>query len=146
MSYIALQQLIDRYGERLLIQLTDRDNPPAGVIDAGVVDRALADTDAVIDGYLAGRYALPLGETPPLVADLAQAIAIYKLHPYAADPKIEQDYKDAIAALTRISSGVIKLPLPGLAAGSEPQSSGSAGVQVIDRERPLTPESLQGFI
>lgn len=142
MSYIALQQLIDRFGERLLIQLTDRDNPPAGVIDEAVVVRALADTDAVIDGYLAGRYALPLTETPPLVADLAQAIAIYKLHPYAADPKIEQDYKDAIAALGRISTGVIKLPI----AGIEPQSSGSAGVEAIDRERPLTPESMQGFI
>lgn len=142
MSYIALQQLIDRFGERLLIQLTDRDNPPAGVIDEAVVVRALADTDAVIDGYLAGRYALPMTETPPLVADLAQAIAIYKLHPYAADPKIEQDYKDAIAALGRISTGVIKLPI----AGIEPQSSGSAGVEAIDRERPLTPESMQGFI
>lgn len=142
MSYIALQQLVDRYGERLLIQLTDRDTPASGVIDEAVVARALTDTDAVIDGYLAGRYALPLTETPPLVADLALAIAIYKLHPYAADPKIEQDYKDAIASLTRISTGVIKLPV----AGVEPASSGSAGVEAIDRERPLTPESLQGFI
>lgn len=142
MSYIALQQLVDRYGERLLIQLTDRDTPASGVIDEAVVARALTDTDAVIDGYLAGRYALPLTETPPLVADLAQAIAIYKLHSYAADPKIEQDYKDAIAALGRISTGTIKLPV----AGVEPASSGSAGVEAIDRERPLTPESLQGFI
>lgn len=142
MSYIALQQLVDRYGERLLIQLTDRDTPASGVIDEAVVTRALTDTDAVIDGYLAGRYALPLTETPPLVADLAQAIAIYKLHPYAADPKIEQDYKDAIAALGRISTGTIKLPV----AGVEPPSSGSAGVEAIDRERPMTPENLQGFI
>ncbi|MEA3265213.1 MAG: DUF1320 domain-containing protein [Pseudomonadota bacterium] len=142
MSYIALQQLIDRFGERLLIQLTDRDNPPSGVIDEGVVARALTDTDAVIDGYLAGRYALPLAETPPLVADLAQAIAIYKLHPYAADPKIAEDYKEAIASLKRISDGVIRLPV----AGVEPESSGSSGVQTIDRERPLTPENMTGFI
>ena len=31
------------------------------------VDRAIADTDAVIDGYLAKRYALPLTPAQPLV-------------------------------------------------------------------------------
>ena len=55
MTYATLDQLTDRYTERLLRQLTDRAAPPAGAIDAEVVDRALADTDAVIDGYLAGR-------------------------------------------------------------------------------------------
>ena len=91
---------------------------------------------------LAGRYALPLEIAPPLLADLAQAIAVYKLHPYAADPKIEQDYKDALAALVRIGQGVIRLPI----AGIEPVSGGASGVVAIDRERPLTPESMAGFI
>ena len=142
MSYASLAQLNDRYGERLLIQITDRSETPSGVVDQAVVDRALADTDATIDGYLAGRYALPLAETPPLLIDLALAIAIYKLHPYEPDPKIAQDYKDAIASLQKIATGVIRLP----AAGVEPESSGAAGVETIDRERPLTPESMTGFI
>ena len=142
MSYASQEQLEDRFGERLLIQLTDRSTVPTGVIDPAVVARALADTDAVIDGYLAGRYALPLAETPPLLADLAQAIAIYKLHPFAPDAKIEQDYKDAIATLNRIATGTVRLEL----AGVEPESSGAAGVETIDRERPLTPENLKGFI
>ncbi len=142
MTYASQQQLIERFGERLLIQLTDRATVPTGVIDPAVVTRALTDTDAVIDGYLAGRYALPLETTPPLLADLAQAIAIYKLHPYAPDAKIDQDYKDAMATLARISTGTVKLPI----AGIEPVSGGSAGVEAIDRERPLTPENLGGFI
>lgn len=142
MPYITLDQLTDRYGERLLIQITDRAAPPAGTVDTAVVNRALADTDAVIDGYLAGRYALPLAEVPPLLTDLGQAIAIYKLHMFEPDPKIAQDYKDALASLDRIAKGVIRLPVTGI----EPESSGASGVVTIDREREFTPENLTGFI
>ncbi len=142
MSYTSQNQLVGRFGERLLLSLTDRATPPAGVIDGAVVAQELANTDAVIDGYLAGRYALPLGSTPPLLADLALAIAIYKLHPFEPDPKIVKDYDGAIATLGKISQGVVRLPL----AGIEPESGGAAGVETIDRERPLTPESMTGFI
>lgn len=142
MSYITLDQLTDRYGERLLVQITDRAAPPVGSVDTAVVNRALADTDAVIDGYLAGRYALPLAEVPPLLTDLGQAIAIYKLHMFEPDPKIAQDYKDALASLDRIAKGVIRLPVTGI----EPESSGASGVVTIDREREFTPENLTGFI
>lgn len=142
MSYTSLEQLVGRFGERLLLSLTDRANPPSGVIDGAVVAQELVNTDAVIDGYLAGRYALPLVTTPPLLADLALAIAIYKLHPFDPDPKITKDYDNAIAALGKIATGTVRLPL----AGIEPESGGAAGVETIDRERPLTPESLTGFI
>lgn len=142
MSYASLDQLVGRFGERLLVQLTDRATPASGVIDAAVVAQELVNTDAVIDGYLAGRYALPLASTPPLLADLALAIAIYKLHPFDPDPKIARDYDNAIAMLGKIASGTVRLPLAGL----EPESSGAAGVETIDRERPLTPESMTGFI
>lgn len=142
MPYITLDQLTDRYGERLLVQITDRAAPPAGTVDTAVVSRAVADTEAVIDGYLAGRYALPLAEVPPLLTDLAQAIAIYKLHMFEPDPKIAQDYKDALASLDRIAKGVIRLPVTGI----EPESSGASGVVTIDRDREFTPENLTGFI
>lgn len=142
MSYTTQAQLIGRFGEQMLLGLTDRATPPSGVIDGAVVAQELVNTDAVIDGYLAGRYALPLGSTPPLLADLALAIAIYKLHPYEPDKKIERDYDAAIATLGKIATGTVRLPLAGL----EPESSGAAGVETIDRERPLTPESMTGFI
>jgi len=142
MAYATLQQLTDRYGERMLINLTDRGDVATDTIDTDAVDRAIADTQAVIDGYLAGRYALPLESVPDLVADIAQAIAIYKLHVVAADPKIETDYKDAIKALEKIASGMITLEV----AGVEPAGSGSSGVQVTDRDRPMTAANLKGFI
>ena len=142
MTYVTADQMTDRYGADLLLQLADRDTPPSGLIDSSVMARALADTDAVIDSYLAGRYVLPLATTPPLLTDLAAAIAIYKLHIVSPEGKIADDYKDAVASLTRIANGVMRLPV----AGIEPAGSSAAGVEVIDRDRDMTPENLRGFI
>ncbi|MDF2232176.1 DUF1320 domain-containing protein [Albimonas sp. CAU 1670] len=142
MSYATLQQLTDRYGERMLVMLTDRGETATRQIDGDTVDRALADADALIDGYLAGRYALPLAETPPLIVDLAQRIAIWNLHTSAADEKIEADYKDARATLKDIASGAARLPV----AGVEPPSSGASGVRITDRERPMTEANMKGWI
>ena len=142
MPYTTTAELSDRYGQRMLVQLTDRASPPVGAIDQAVIDREIANAGAVIDGYLAGRYALPLAETPPLLADLAQAIAIYKLHPATPEAKIKDDYDTALRQLQAIASGMIKLAV----AGIEAAGSGSAGVEVVDRERPFTPENLVGFI
>ena len=105
MAYTDLAKLTARFGEDLLLQLADRDG--SGAVDDGVVDGAIADTDAAIDGYLAGRYKLPLATTPPLLADLAAAIAIYKLHTYEPDAKIAEDYKDAMRQLRENLKGFI---------------------------------------
>lgn len=143
MPYATLDQLTDKLGERTMIQLTDRAVPPTGAIVAAVVDRALTDTDAMIDGALAVRYRLPIeGGIPAQVTDLALAIAAYKLHSFKPDDKIQKDYDDARADLSKIASGAIRLQLAGL----EPASSGNGGVLVTDRERPLTAETLRGFI
>ena len=44
MSYCTRQNLIDRFGEPELIQLTDLDN--LGVIDDTVLNQAISDADA----------------------------------------------------------------------------------------------------
>lgn len=142
MPYTSLADLNDRYGERLLIDLTDRSETPVGAVVTATVDRALADTDAMIDGFLAGRYVLPLAEVPPLIADLAQMIAIWKLHVYEPNPKIEADYKAAVKSLEGIASGTIRLPV----AGVEPAGTGGGGAVVTDRERPMTEDTLKGYI
>jgi phage gp36-like protein len=142
MPYTSLADLTDRYGEPMLVELTDRADPPANAIDAGVVDRALADTDALIDGYLKGRYRLPLASTPPVLRDLAQPIAVYKLHRHTASDKVRDDYRDAVRTLEKIARGEVRLDV----AGVEPEASGSSGVRTNDRERPLTPDKLKGFI
>jgi phage gp36-like protein len=142
MTYATTEQLEDRFGTRLILDLTDRADPPSGEINAAVVSRALVDTDALIDGYLKGRYVLPLAETPPLVVDLALTVAIYKLHTFSPDPKIEEDYKMALRSLEAIGKGNIRLPV----AGVEPKDNGGGGARVTDRERPFSADTMKGFI
>jgi phage gp36-like protein len=142
MTYASQSDLVERYGTDMLINLTDRATPPVDAIDAGVVTRGLEDADAAIDGYLKGRYALPLSVTPPLLRDLAQAITIYKLHRDTAAEKIRNDYTDALKTLSLIASGTIRLDV----AGVEPAASGASGVRTSDRARDMTPDNMKGFI
>ena len=142
MPYASLLLLTERYGDRMVIELTDRATPKAGAVDEDVVARALADADAVVDGYISGRYKLPLAETPPLLADLAAQVAIYKLHRFNPPAHIKEDYERALAELGKISKGIVRLPVEGV----EPESSGAAGVVTTDRERPFTEENLRGWI
>lgn len=142
MPYTTLQALSDRYGDELLIDLTDRSTPRAGAVDAEVVSQAIADADAMIDGYLAGLYALPLPATPPVIGALCRAITIYNLHSYQAPEKIEADYRDALRQLEQIARGLIKIEAPGI----EIEDTGGGGARVTDRERPMTQDNLKGFI
>lgn len=142
MAYAILQDLIDDFGAAELVALSDRADPPTGQIDTSVIDKALAGADAQINGYLAGRYALPLSETPDLVRDIAVALAIYDLHRYETPELVREKQKTARAQLKDIADGKLVLDL----AGKELPGSGATGVQVTDRDRPLDPEKLSGFI
>ncbi|RIV82953.1 DUF1320 domain-containing protein [Aurantiacibacter xanthus] len=142
MTYATQAILADRFDTRMLIELTDRGEVPAGAIDAEVVTRALIDADAVIDGYLAGKYRLPLAEVPPMLVDLASSIAIYKLHRYEPDAKIVKDYEQAMRTLRDIASGAVRLPLEGV----EPAARNDGGVKTTDRARPFSNENLTGFV
>ena len=143
MPYTSLPLMIDRVGQAMLIALTDRGDIPVGVIDAVVMARALADADAVINGYLAGRYVLPLAITPALIADIAAAVTLWKLHVTSPEDKIKADYDAAIKTLRDIAQGVVRVPD---AAGLEPAASGASGVQIVDRERPFSADNMKGFI
>jgi phage gp36-like protein len=84
-----------------------------------------------------------LSATPPFLNDLAQAIAIWKLHLSEPDPKITKDYDQALRALRDVASGALRIPG---AAGVEPAATGGSGARITDRDRPLTAENMKGFI
>lgn len=135
MTYATLQNLIDRFGEVELIQLTDRQN--LGIVDATVVSRALSDADARINGYLAVRYALPLSVPLPTELErLACDIARYALHEERVTEIVGKRYEDAIALLRDVASGRAELGLNNTA--NKPASSSlavmSANTPVWKRE------------
>ena len=143
MSYCTQIQLQDRFGADTLVALTDRGAVALGDVDLDVLTRALADTDALIDGFLAGRYGLPLLTVPALISSLAQDIVHWKLHLGEPSAKVKSDYDAAMKSLRDISSGVIRIPE---ATGLEPAAPGTSGVVVTDRERPFTADNMKGFI
>lgn len=143
MAYTTKAELIERFGEAMLIGLTDRADIPTGAIDDTVLNRAISDAAAIIDGYLKPRYQLPLTETDDLISKLAADIAIYSLHTGGASEKVEADYEKALKTLKAISEGTVQLAN---AQGVSPEGSGGSGAQITDRERPMTEGNMKGFI
>jgi phage gp36-like protein len=109
MPYATQQNMIDRYGQQELIELTDRAN--IGVIDATVLANVLADADAEINTYLNSRYTLPLPTVPPSLTKFACDIARYQLYDTRASEQVLQRYKDAIAFFKMLATGAISLGL-----------------------------------
>lgn len=107
MTYCATQDLIDRYGEFELIQLTD--STGAGAIDQTVVDRAIADVDGEIDAYLAKRVALPLATVPPVLVRMACVMVRYYLYKDVATDLVKQQYDAAIRFLRDVAAGTTSL-------------------------------------
>lgn len=142
MPYADLQSLIDRHGEQLLIQLTDRALVPTGEIDTAVTERARIDAEAMVDGYIGTKYTLPLAEVPPLIADITRRIWLYNLHPHTPSDKVQADYDLALKQLREISLGTLTIP----AAGLEPAVADGMGAQFTDRERDFSPETMKGFV
>lgn len=125
MGYATQADLEARYGAEEILQLADRNRD--GVIDAGVIDRALADAEAEINGYLGSRYQLPLADVPQIVNVYACDIARYRLYADLATDEVRRRYEDAVKFLRLAAEGKVKIgPTP---AGAEPTQAGGAEVQ-----------------
>lgn len=106
MAYTSQSAMVDRFSELSLIQLTDRTG--TGQIDTTVLDRAIADAGAVIDGKLAARYSVPFTAVPSLIEQLASDIAFYRLH--TNPPKeISGRHDNALRLLDSLANGSITL-------------------------------------
>ena len=139
MSYATQQDLVDRFGELELIQLTDRENGAA--TDADVVAAALADADELVDSYIAARVALPLATVPPRLVRVAGDIARYYLHADAPTEQVRTAYKDALAWLKDIGLGKATLGDDGVAAASP----ADAAVEFVGDDRMFTRTGMQDF-
>lgn len=101
--YCQVADLIARFGEAELIQLTDRNL--VGQIDEVVVARAIDDAKAEIDGYLRSRYQLPLSPVPPALVRVACDIARYHLCAQVEVEAISRRYRDATKLLVALARG-----------------------------------------
>lgn len=129
MTYAVQQDLIDRFGNQEILELTDRAS--LGAIDAAVVDRALADADGEINSYLESRYTLPLAAVTPILVRLAADIARYYLYDDRVTDSVKKRYDDAIAFLVLVAKGSATIGVD--AANKESPVIGEIQVRANDR-------------
>ena len=125
MGYCTAEQIEkQRIPAEQLIQLTDDDERDE--INTAVVDEIIASESATIDGYLRGRYTLPLAEPSLVLTGIALDLCAYRLYSrrMALDvpEHINRANTSAISKLRSIASGALKLD-----AGT--QTSGSVAVR-----------------
>lgn len=110
--YLTPEELLSSLPEQSVIQLTN-DDPCGTEPDMDRVQEALLASGELVDGYLRGRYELPLAEAPTLLRDVVRTIARFKLYerrPESDMPEtIMETYKAAVKTLEQIRNGRITL-------------------------------------
>ena len=135
--YLGITELIARFGENEITQLSDRAN--SGIYDEAVVQTAIDDASAEAEGYLRIRYTLPLPEIPALLTKLVADLARHELYDQAPPPVVEERRASALRQLRDIGAGRLRL-FPEATTPSPVE-----GVQIAPAERLFTPHTLRGF-
>ena len=144
MPYITIDDIkTNRIPEARLIELTDEQR--VGIVDEAKVTGAIDGAAEIFEGFVRGRYPLPLDPVPGIARtinlDLA-TYAIYGLNPDFEPPKAIADrYTTAMKLLERIQDGKMKLY------DDEPQVTveTGGGSEVVSANRTFTRDTLKGF-
>ena len=100
--YCTLDDIQKQVIQDSLIQLTD-DNQ-LGVIDTDVIQEAISYSGTLIDGYLRGRYTLPLSTVPEIIKIIAVDLSIYRLY----SRRFQTEMPDAIKEKYNHSSKILE--------------------------------------
>jgi phage gp36-like protein len=142
MPYATQQDLEKHSSAAALVQLTDRADPPAGVADQDVIGQALESASSFIDGYLRGRYSVPLAAAPAEIRDACVKLAYKELHTGGSYPEgVQKDYDATIAWLASVSKGVVQLSVDAAPAPTQVSDS----VDYAGPERTFNRDTLKAF-
>lgn len=104
MSYSVLEDIQIRISENILIQLTD--DTDSGAVDSSKVEAAVEWADEIIDGYIRGRYTLPLTEIPGLIRNISVDLAIYRLYTRRMTADIPESITNIFKSSLKILSDI----------------------------------------
>lgn len=130
-----------------LVTIADAGN---GEVDAGIVARATAVADAIIDSYAQKRYPVPLNPVANVVKECSAQITVYKLRERrnTHDAKDVTTYEACIKWLDDLSVGKVSL-------GEEPMRAESSWIDAeamvrdasdSDDEETVSRNALGGFV
>lgn len=128
MAYATVADLVAEFGESEIIDLTNRTDPPSGEVDAAVAERSLARAEATINGYLSGRYVLPVASDAVrgYTLDLARGYLCVSM----MSETVKSRFDAAMRDLKAIGQGLMSLPV---APASTPEPAKS---RMVVRTRP----------
>ncbi|MBR0559501.1 gp436 family protein [Neokomagataea anthophila] len=112
MAYASVQDLIQRFGERELINNTTPEGQARSGIDQARVAQVLTDASALIDSYLNRRFVVPLTNTPASIVNACCRIARFDLAQTGATQPTDNmrtDRQDAVKWLSEIARGTVTL-------------------------------------
>jgi len=164
MSYATVDDMIMRYGQQELIELTDLDNIPPVDVDSTRISLKLADASAFVDGYVGQVYRLPLRGCrkpaaaagaipeyahPPVLVRLVCDIARFYLYDdLAPENEVYRRYQAALKELDNIATGRTQLACPwGGSPGVLISADAQTGLEVHScfAPRAVTDDALRGF-
>lgn len=140
MTYATEADLVLRFGADEIAQYSN--TGLEGGVDNARVLQVLTDTDALINGYLASRYAIPLSTVPDILVGFACDIARYLLTRLPTDQMAERK-KAAVRWLELVAKGDLSLGVD--AEGQQPAES-AGGAKAVGSPRTFSKERLGDFL
>lgn len=136
MRYCTISDLLLKIPPTSLAQLSN-DDPTATTYDAAVVEEFVREAEELIDGYLRGRYDLPLVVVPSIIKDLTVTLARYGL--YARRPEgidvpdaVKSTHRGALDTLRAIRAGTITI---GASTGGGEQAAEPGEIKISTRPK-----------
>lgn len=105
--YCTLQDLIDRGLEDDV--LATQGVSDVSDLDSAIINKAIEDATVVIDGYLSGKYSLPLSKAFPVLVRIACDMTIYFLQKNHARERVREKYDGWISYLKDVARGTVVL-------------------------------------
>ncbi len=123
MILVTKTAMVERFGQRELVELTARDG--GADIDDAVLNPVMIDAADMVRMHLQTRYDMVTPSfTPPVLVRITCDITRYLLSAERATEEVNTRYKNAIKLLEGIASGRAHLGLP-TAPSSAPTAGGS---------------------
>ena len=141
--YATYDDLIARYDEQDILLLSDKKR--TGELNLDVLNKALHDATAEINGYLITRYRLPLAVVSSELVRSCCVIARYWLESGQNTEKAIKDYDVCIRSLVELRNGKTNLGLSEDDLITLPESLGN---QVVIESEPTvwSRKAAKGFI
>lgn len=112
-----------------------------------IIESAIADADAEIDGYLSKRYAVPITPPPKVLKKFSKDIAVYNLFSRVGIDEGSEEknylnrYNSAIKFLTLVAEGKVSIG----AQADDPKAAAAAGFSAKSSSRLFSRDSMKGM-